>query len=509
MSPTAHHVMAAAARKSSSHPVGEAVAPSLKTPLSLRERTLLGVSAAQLIYLPWAFGAMHEGAQWVSLGLAATAFLLALLWRDRFDDSEASRNPWGRLRTFPIFWAGLMVFFYIIVQALNPAWRFASDETSWWLEPTEHIGWLPAGIEAPFARWNSWRALVVWGSAWLLACALWTGLGQRRSWRLLFTMLTVNAFVLAVLGLLQLMSGAKGIFWNVVTPNLSFIATFPYRNHAGAYFNLMAGLSIGLAWWMHRRAHQTSTSSSPAGALAIGAMFSVLAVSFTQSRASIALLGVFIAATAVTAGVRMARSHSVEARRAEFAVLIFALVGLGGMAGAVFGLTKLADRLETLKQEARFRMIAREAATEMWRDRWLLGWGAGSFRHGFPLYAQHHPEIYRSGRDGRPIFWEHAHNDLLQFPLELGVIGMAPLLLALGWAAWRLVRLRFWHRAITACLVGALAFLALHAWVDFVLQNPAVLVTAGALLVGALRWAETEGREPAVVSRRRGARKQT
>jgi O-antigen ligase len=127
----------------------------------------------------------------------------------------------------------------------------------------------------------------------------------------------------------------------------------------------------------------------------------------------------------------------------------------------------------------------------MLSDRWALGWGAGCFRYGFPLYAQHYPEIYFSPLDGRK-YWEHVHDDLLEFPIELGAVGMIPIAAALGFVGWRLLRARFWRNPVSLCAtVGCLLTLS-HAWVDFVFQNPAVTATWAILLVGAIRWAELE-----------------
>jgi len=73
----------------------------------------------------------------------------------------------------------------------------------------------------------------------------------------------------------------------------------------------------------------------------------------------------------------------------------------------------------------RDRNLAREASVTMLSDCWIFGGGTGCFRHGFPIYAQAYPEIYRSA-NATHQFWERAHNDLLQFPIELGAIGFLP-----------------------------------------------------------------------------------
>jgi O-antigen ligase len=130
------------------------------------------------------------------------------------------------------------------------------------------------------------------------------------------------------------------------------------------------------------------------------------------------------------------------------------------------------------------------ATAEMLGDRWLLGWGAGSFRHAFPLYAQTHPEIYDSSYAGRKR-WEHAHSDILQTPLELGVPLAAAIAVALGCTLRTLSRrIRASADPIPRALALGCALVLAHSAVDFVFQNHAVLLTWSVLLLAALRWTE-------------------
>jgi O-antigen ligase len=142
---------------------------------------------------------------------------------------------------------------------------------------------------------------------------------------------------------------------------------------------------------------------------------------------------------------------------------------------------------------AEIRAVVRKATADMLCDHWILGWGAGCFRYGFPLYAQKYPEIYYSGNSNKK-FWEHAHDDLLEFPVEFGVVGLLPFAVLLASAGIQLVRRKFWNNAVALLLtLGCLLVLA-HAWVDFVFQNPAVLLTWSIILITAVRWTELDNR---------------
>jgi len=140
---------------------------------------------------------------------------------------------------------------------------------------------------------------------------------------------------------------------------------------------------------------------------------------------------------------------------------------------------------------ARDRTEAHAAAAEMFAAEPVFGWGAGCFRYGFPFHLYRHPEIYYSGTDQRKL-WEHAHNDLLEYPIEFGLVGSILLVVPLGWLGWALVRRRFWANPLTLLtLLGCLLALV-HSRMDFVFQNPAILITCAAILVALVRWTELD-----------------
>jgi hypothetical protein len=82
---------------------------------------------------------MHVWSQATAAALAAIAFVAALM-----PDPSATELPVRRLIRFPGVWAGLAILAYVTVQALNPSWRYQSSESLWWLEPLDHVAWIPA-----------------------------------------------------------------------------------------------------------------------------------------------------------------------------------------------------------------------------------------------------------------------------------------------------------------------------------------------------------------------------
>jgi hypothetical protein len=462
-------------------------------PLPAQEAALVGIATLDLVFLPWAVGTMHVWSQLVSLGLSVAAFAVALLPRP---GPQPANRPLSRLLRFPLFWAGLVVLAYVSIQALNPSWLFETDSKSWWLVPERHNPFLPSGVDAPFARSSPWRAMVVFGPSWALVCAVWSGFLRRQSYRLMFGAVASSGALLALMGLVEQMTSADLIFWAYKPPPTSnFVASFIYRNHAGAYFNLVIAVAVGLAGWHWRRAQRKLEGPGAAVAFGFAAALVGTAVVFSASRMSIVLLVAFTFMAALWPAFRnFSESDSCRPRRTwvTLAIPTICALAIGWVSFEASGVwERFAELVASPTASLRFRTIAREAAGNMLSDRWALGWGAGCFRYGFPLYAQHYPEIYFSPLDGRK-YWEHVHDDLLEFPIELGAVGMIPIAAALGFVGWRLLRARFWRNPVSLCAtVGCLLTLS-HAWVDFVFQNPAVTATWAILLVGAIRWAELE-----------------
>ena len=90
------------------------------------------------------------------------------------------------------------------------------------------------------------------------------------------------------------------------------------------------------------------------------------------------------------------------------------------------------------------------------------------------------------------MFWEQAHNDILQFPIELGLAGMILFGAAAVTLAVLLGRSYFWENPLSASVIFAALLILGYSWWDFPFQNPAILVTWCTLVVAAVMWARME-----------------
>ena len=471
------------------------------------EQTVLVIVGVLLCFTPWALGTMHVWSQFISLGLAMSGFVVALINR-HYSGEYASENEfklimWPKLIRFPIFWLGLAFLSYIVTQALNPAWILAINGQYAWLVPLDHITWLPAGIEAPLSRMNAWRALMIYGSAWLLVCALWVGITRRATLQHLFTIVVINGTVLAIIGILQRGMGTDKILWCIENVGgRSCFSTFIYKNHAGAYFNLVLMLAAALSYWFFARGQRRMQRSNPASVFAFCMMLLGGGVLLTHSKAATLLLIGFsiIAFLGFVARYKSFHSdgneHFMTIGTLCGIFILFVAVGSTQLdIGTAFEKTSQMIQQGSDADSVRGRLIAEEAAWDMAKGNLVTGWGAGGFRHMFPMYQQNYPEIYYShGNPNDHLYWEYAHNDYIQLLDELGLIGACLCLAMAVCGLICLIKNGFYQSLHLLFVVLALMVTLAHSWVDFIFHNPAVLLLWCASAAVVCRWSELENR---------------
>lgn len=235
--------------------------------------------------------------------------------------------------------------------------------------------------------------------------------------------------------------------------------------------------------------------STPAALWLISSFLLVFAVVFSLSRGAIIGLVVFgLAAVFAVVMLRFSSATRSTTPPIITAIIVVAIVAtLGWMVrqidfSAVYFRFERLSKLQANEPNVLGRTYAREAAIKMYADYWVRGVGAGGFRHMFPEYIKNKPVIYEGGT----LFWEHAHNDWLEIPIELGVVGTLLLAGAVGWIGLLLVR-GGWKNPIALMIALGAGQVLLNALMDFPFQNPAILVTWWALLIIGLRWRELDG----------------
>lgn len=472
-------------------------------PFAWAELVLLGLAALDLSLLPWWFGGTTAGSQIAALALGAAVLAAGIQARLSLNAYRAI-DLRRRLVRLPICWIALAGLALVLIQLANPAWQFHRGPAGWNLERLNAIPWLPHGVrDAPFAMFNAWRLLLIHGGLWLAVVGLWLGITRRRTARLLLTIVACNGALFALIFLLQRLTGATRMLWIWKPAASYFVGGIVYKNHAGAFFNLCLATCLGLAWWHAAEARRSGRKSHPGVLFAFFGVLIFTAEAFTYARAATALGALLLLLTGAAA---IARVVLDARRRPPLPILaVCGVLGAAFLAVCVvsFDLSSVWRRFERLRGEDRLnsvtrRQLAVRATLEMGAASPVFGHGTGSFRFVFPLYQQRYPEIFVRTQGTGPrakearLYWEHAHNDYAELWAENGAIGLllaAAIAACVGVACWRARVFR--QPALLIILSGPLLVL-LHAAVDFPLQNAAVLMSGGGILVLVLRWAHFE-----------------
>lgn len=461
--------------------------------LPRREKWIASLSALTLILSALAYSTVPLWAQWWVFGLSALTFLCLFLPVGY--DGLLSNTPlesWRRLRRFPIFWLGLLLFGLMLVQSLNPAWTVEVGEKVTRVRPEpEHVGWLPIGVDAPFSSevalggMNGWRQMLIMAGPWLLLCAWWAGMERRRSW-------VGVAWAVLVVGLILVGWGAQmriGNTWELNGlynhGNTSFFATFLYQNQAAAWYSLLFALAVGMALWHWERAVAGQANKGGPHFLASGfAVMIALGMVFTLSFGGMLTLAVLLLVCTPVAVLWDWIRHGVEKNLViGLGVSAMLLAVVAGVFAATSDLQEVETKLrrkfdlaqkKSLDDRAPLRRATWSLITYRDNDYLLYGYGAGSYRWLSPGFMRQQPE-FRNKQGKLTHRTNYAHCDWLQIVAEWGSVGFGLVTLGLLWAAWRFLRAwRRWTPVVFMLGAGALLFLA-HAWMDFLIYSPPLL----------------------------------
>lgn len=481
-------------------PLGHRIESAKFTPISTREWAVAATLCVWLTFLPWAFGTVRVWGQLIALALAIGALLIAVFWRAPTGTAEAV-PPWPALPRLPLFWISIAVLGYVIAGSLNPNWTYVNNGTAWWMKRTSAVPGLPAGVDTPFSEMNGWRQLVIWLSPICAASALWLGITRRRLLQLLISTMAVNGAAISLLGIVQRSTRAEAIFWRFDFQKSAFFGSFIYKNHAAAYLIIALLSAAGLALWHYRHGLRVGARSTPAPLFALLALLISAGLLYSRSRIGIALSAIALASFLVWSVRLLVRETAGRAWLPITTIILFVLLGgIGFWQTGAFALRlpSAGPAVQTNETSARIRIYGSEIAREMFLDNLAYGGGAGSFRFLTPNYMPRFPEVgqfsyyYKRTKEVKRFRLSQAHNDFMQTLAEFGLIGGSLIFAAMAVGLGSVSSLpRRQHPVGLAALIVLLVLLG-YAWVDFPMQNPAVLSTLVMLCVVACRWADLE-----------------
>lgn len=348
-------------------------------------------------------------------------------------------------------------------------------------------------LQHPAVRPLSWSpdpgaSLRAWASAVALFTLAWLAYAlPARQRRLLWLAIVAMALFQALYGLLALAAGSESIFgiWPRNNPG-SIHGSFSNRNLFAAYMALTWPLAVCI-WFIGKMPlignwpRELRLSGAVICAAIIGA---AMLGSASRLGGAAGLFGMLL--TLLLLG----QQRKMLEGRAAWPAWATAVAAM--LAATWYGLTPLAQRLlSTSGEEARLEVIG-IMLSDFPRIWWLHGIGLGGFE---AVFKQYQPASM-SG------WWDYAHNDLLQWLIETGLIGLG-LLLAVLIALLHAFRLTTERVALYAGL-AALGVVALG---DFSWHIPATQVVL-ALFIGVLLAPASRrgGRRPLSGSGRRSSR---
>ena len=298
-------------------------------------------------------------------------------------------------------------------------------------------------------------------------------LGREMGWRFRRRVWVVVAPVLVVavlegaLGLVQFlaMRGGAGTVDSAT-------GTYPNRNHFAGLLEMALPLALAgaMAFWTGEKKRWWGAAGmlGVAGLLVMGTVISLSRMGFLAALGGMFVLGVLLLGGRgrVAAGVTVG------------AVLAVAFV--------VLPTAEWIGRFATIAQT---EDISGDTRAQIWRDtvpmirdHWAVGVGMGAYETAFLRYKNVAPMSTV----------DYAHNDYLQYLVELGLVGFAMVLGVLGRCLYWMGRGVEGSRLVAGAF-GAVAAMGVHSLVDFNLYIPANALVLAWILGVATAPALTEG----------------
>jgi O-antigen ligase len=441
-----------------------------------------------LATIPCIFGAVHPitaGTYTVIIFLALGTWLLL------------NAGCFSDIRFFSIGHIFLLLFVFLIALSLIPLpiqWLATlSPARSSFLEAARQL----AGIHIQYAPlgYNSTAGILTVSFLLALSCYAATlkillRFDPSFLRKILFTFLILGT-IEAIYGIIQATNPHLGVLWLSDIDQFKGMArgTIIYKNQYAALLNMIWPLTVGLAllYFKNTHAHKPPSStrsrrkhssrkkrSSSANHRLQGFFFLflssliMLAVLFSQSRGGI-LSMIFTLSFLL---VFLPISRKSKLLLSGF-FIIFSL-----SYGSIIGFNSILDRFMLIQQGGQIRFNIWLSSLPMLRDHLLLGAGIGSYILISTVYLKKFPEN---------VIFDRAHNDYLEFAIELGLplallflCGLIVLLILQIKKIWPYTKKKLYRLSSPAVIgfvssAGIIGFI-MHGIVDFGWRLPANLL---------------------------------
>ncbi|MCX2980389.1 O-antigen ligase domain-containing protein [Halieaceae bacterium IMCC14734] len=433
--------------------------------------------AAFMLTLVWAPLPFASNRPWATALLAALLVLIALAYLLATMSAmlPVARSRWRRCRIPLLLLLPVQIWACIQLIPLPSEWLQ-------WLSPQAALWHLPAAYQTLSLDPAATRWFLIESTIVVLGFTLTVALvHSRRRVRLLLATLVFSGTLQAIYGSFMVLSGIEwGFFVEKYVNEGQATGTFINRNHFAGYMALClsAGGALlislqqntGIRSWRERTRQLLQQILGPELLLRVCLLAMFIGLLLSRSRMGNAA---FLAALCAAALVATCVWGKLQPRR----VLVAGALSAVGLALALWFARGhlLPLQMPDVATEARYWSF--QYAYQMLLDFRWTGSGGGSFYGLFPNYQG--PEV--------DSFHRHAHNDYLEFGIELGLPALGLLLLFVGWAMRQALRMQSHtsdrlQRGVGFGITMACLWGGLHALVDFNLQIPAISLTLISLL---------------------------
>ena len=344
------------------------------------------------------------------------------------------------------------------------------------IAPNVYTAYERVGVETAQLSLDPSRTQMQWlkGMAYLMLIFLTLVLvNNEKRLRLLLLTIVLSGTFQALYGALFVMTDMEPIFFTDNRSQGLATGTFVYRNHFANFLMMCLSIGVGLlvASLTSSRRHNLKRSManlidtlfSPKALIRIGLIVMVIALVLSRSRMGNTAFFAALSFCSVFALVFMQnKTRGLLWLFGSMLVIDVIIVSQW------FGLEEVRQRIVSTSAEAETRDEVLKYGLELVKQHPLTGTGHGSFNSVFPSVKG----------VGVNLFYNFAHNEYLQFTIELGI----PMTLLLGilvlWSLWHSqYALRHRRRSLMkgiafASMMGIIGQL-IHMSVDFTLQPPA------------------------------------
>ncbi len=304
------------------------------------------------------------------------------------------------------------------------------------------------------------------------------GIEGRRDLKRIINSLIVFGFLLSIFAIIQKATWNGKIYWfRELSSGGSAFGPFVNRNHFAGLIGMLIPLALGVSLESRIRGKQAF----------FGFLCVVMGIALFYSLSRGGIIS-FFASISVFSGILL---YNRTSKKSVFFIAVFLSVLFAYL--IYLGISPVIERFAQAEKDTSMaqRIIAWQGTIKAIGDFWLFGSGLGTFQYVFPVY-------YPSGLQ---LFYDHAHNDYLEFFLETGLIG-AVIMASFFFSLIMGIIKSNWNKGgiyIRAGLIASITSILIHSLVDFNLHIPSNAITFSAvlgLLVAGLRMDAEGDKEP-------------